>query len=85
MITDQKYAVLMTRNGYLLKFPLEQITEMKKAAAGVQGIKLSKEDLVEAAVLARDKEVKPLVHRDTEIDLNEVRTGVRNGRGSKRF
>ena len=85
VITDQKYAVLMTRNGYLLKFPLEQITEMKKAAAGVQGIKLSKEDLVEAAVLARDKEVKPLVHRDTEIDLNEVRTGVRNGRGSKRF
>ena len=85
VIKDQKYAVLMTRNGYLLKFPLEQISEMKKQAAGVMGIKLSKEDSVERAVLAKEKEEKPLLHRDTEIDLNSVRTGVRNGRGSKRF
>ena len=85
VITDQKYAVLMTANGYLLKFPLEQIPEKKKAAAGVSGIKLSKEDYVESAVLAKDKESAPLVHRDTEIDLEKVRAGVRNGRGSKRF
>lgn len=85
VITDQKYAVLMTANGYLLKFPLEQIPEKKKAAAGVSGIKLSKEDYVERAVLAKDKESAPLVHRDTEIDLEKVRAGVRNGRGSKRF
>ena len=85
VIKDQKYAVLMTRNGYLLKFPLEQISEMKKQAAGVMGIKLSKEDSVERAALAKEKEEKPLLHRDTEIDLNGIRTGVRNGRGSKRF
>ena len=85
VITDQKYAVLMTANGYLLKFPLDQIPEMKKAAAGVLGIKLSKEDYVERAVLAKDKEPAPLVHRDTEIDLDKVRAGARNGRGSKRF
>ena len=85
VITDQKYAVLMTCNGYLLKFPLDQIPEKKKAAAGVIGIKLSKEDHVERACLAKDKEAAPLLHRDTEIDLNQVRTGQRNGRGSKRF
>ena len=85
VITDQKYAVLMTANGYLLKFLIEQIPEMKKAAAGVAGIKLSKEDYVERAVLAKDKEPAPLVHRDTEIDLDKVRAGARNGRGSKRF
>ena len=85
VITDQKYAVLMTANGYLLKLPLEQVPEKKKAAAGVAGIKLSKEDYVERAVLAKDKEPAPLVHRDTEIDLDKVRAGARNGRGSKRF
>ncbi len=85
VITDQKYAVLMTRNGYLLKFPLDQITEMKKTAAGMQGIKLAKDDLVERAVLCREKETEPLIHRDTEIDLAKVRSGSRNGRGSKRF
>ena len=85
VITDQKYAVLMTANGYLLKFPLDQIPEKKKAAAGVAGIKLSKEDYVERAVLAKDKEPAPLLHRETEIDLDKVRAGARNGRGSKRF
>ncbi|MBQ8330813.1 MAG: DNA topoisomerase 4 subunit A [Lachnospiraceae bacterium] len=85
VITDQKYAVLMTANGYLLKFPLDQIPEKKKAAAGVAGIKLSKEDYVERVVLAKDKEPAPLLHRETEIDLDKVRAGARNGRGSKRF
>ena len=85
VITDQKYAVLITANGYLFKYPLEQIPEMKKTAAGGKVMKLSKEDVVELAVLAREKEDKPLVHRDVEVDLNKVRAGSKNGKGSKRF
>ena len=85
VITDQKYAVLITKNGFLLKFPLDQISEMKKTAVGMQGMKLSKEDQVEHAVLAMEREEAPLVHRDTKIDLNAVRTGKRSGKGSKRF
>ena len=85
VITDQKYAVLMTKNGYLLKFPLDMVSEMKKTAVGTQGIKRMKEDLVERAVLAREKEETPLEHREVQIDLNKVRTGTRGGKGSKRF
>ena len=85
VITDQKFAVLMTKNGYLLKFPLDAVSEMKKTAVGTQGIKLMKEDLVERAVLACEKEEKPLEHREVQIDLNKVRTGNRGGKGSKRF
>ena len=85
VITDEKYAVLISRNGYLLKFPLEQISEMKKTAAGMQGIKLGKEDLVEKAIMIHDKEAEPLVYKETEVDLNRVRTSVRNGKGTKRF
>ena len=85
VITDEKYAVLISRNGYLLKFPLEQISEMKKTAAGMQGMKLGKEDLVEKAIMTHDKEAEPLVYKETEVDLNRVRTSVRNGKGTKRF
>ena len=85
VITDEKYAVLISRNGYLLKFPLEQISEMKKTAAGMQGMKLGKEDLVEKAIMIHDKEEEPLVYKETEVDLNRVRTSVRNGKGTKRF
>ena len=85
VITDEKYAVLISRNGYLLKFPLEQISEMKKTAAGMQGMKLSKEDLVEKAMMIRDRETETFVYRETEVDLNRVRTSVRNGKGTKRF
>jgi hypothetical protein len=48
-------------------------------------MKLSKEDLVERALLIKETEEAPLVHRETEIDLNEVRTGKRNGKGSRRI
>ena len=85
VITDEKYAVLISRNGYLLKFPLEQISEMKKTAAGMQGMKLGKEDLVERAMMIRDRETETFVYRETEVDLNRVRTSVRNGKGTKRF
>ena len=85
VITDEKYAVLISRNGYLLKFPLEQISEMKKMAAGMQGMKLGKEDMVEKAIMIHDKEAEPLVYKETEVDLNRVRTSVRNGKGTKRF
>jgi DNA gyrase subunit A len=85
VITDEKYAVLISRNGYLLKFSLEQISEMKKTAAGMQGMKLGKEDLVEKAIMIHDKEAEPLVYKETEVDLNRVRTSVRNGKGTKRF
>ena len=85
VITDQKYAVLISKNGFLIKFPLDQVTEMKKTAVGAQGMKLSKEDLVERALLAKETEEAPLVHRDTEIDLNDVRAGKRGGKGSRRI
>ena len=85
VITDEKYAVLISRNGYLLKFPLEQISEMKKTAAGMQGMKLGKEDLVEKALMIRDKEPEPFEYRDTQIDLNKMRVSARNGKGTKRF
>ena len=85
VVTDEKYAILISRNGYLLKFPLEQISEMKKTAAGMQGMKLGKEDLVEKAMMIRDRETETFVYRETEVDLNRVRTSVSNGKGTKRF
>jgi DNA gyrase subunit A len=85
IITDQKYAILISRNGFVLKFPLEQISEMKKTAAGMQGMKLGKDDLVEKALMIREKETEPLQYRDAEIDLSKMRTSQRNGKGTKRF
>ena len=85
VITDQKYAVLISRNGFVLKFPLEQISEMKKTAAGMQGMKLGREDLVEKALMIREKEPEPFEYRETQIDLGKMRVSARNGKGTKRF
>lgn len=85
VITEQKYAVLITAKGYLFKYPLEKISEMKKGAAGAKIMTLGKEDIVERVVLAGEREEKPLVYRDVEVDLNKVRQGGKYGKGSKRF
>ena len=77
--------VLVTEGGYVLKFPISQIPETKKAAAGCQGIKLVKNDSVAQAVLCRKDSPCTITFKDTEIDAASVRTGARNGRGSRRF
>jgi hypothetical protein len=51
----------------------------------MQGMKLGKEDLVEKAMMIRDRETETFVYRETKVDLNRVRTSVRNGKGTKRF
>ncbi len=46
-LLEQKNIVLQTREGYFLRFPIEEIPEKKKGAIGVRGMKLSEKDSVE--------------------------------------
>ena len=41
-------AVIQTTSGIFLRFPIEEISEMKKNAKGVRGIKLGRTESLEA-------------------------------------
>ena len=44
VITDDQHVVLQTKDGYFLRFSAQEVAEKKKAAVGVRGIKLRKND-----------------------------------------
>ena len=84
VITDQKYAVLITANGYLFKYPLEQIPEMKKTAAGGKIMKLGKGDeLTDIYVLEEGENIDVKV-KDKTVAIGRLHVASRDTKGVKK-
>lgn len=82
-ITDADFIVLQTVNGYFLRFLADEISEKKKGAIGVRGIRLQKKDEVEKATAFREGEEVHSTFRDKEVTLNRLRIGKRDTQGVK--
>lgn len=83
VINDNQYVVLQTRDGYFLRFPAEEVSEKKKGAVGVRGIRLRKNDELEAAYLFEDGEDAKALYKEKEVALNRLRIGKRDTQGVK--
>ena len=75
--------VLQTTGGYFLRFPLEDISVLKKASRGVRGIKLSKNEELEHLYLLGD-EPYAITYKDREINLSGMRITKRDAKGTKK-
>ena len=73
--------VLLTDQDFTLRFPLAEVSEMKKAGRGEKGIKLGKNDEVIAAYLISD--VRTVEIRGREVNLARLKQGHRYTKGSK--
>ena len=73
--------VLFTDNDYALRFPLEEVTEMKKSSRGEKGIKLGKGESVSGAYLVGD--VSTVEVRGRELQIGRLKAGHRNTKGTK--
>lgn len=81
LLEQQHDVVLQTSTGIFLRFPVEEISEMKKNARGVRGIKLSPgEELEEIYLLGEDPVIS---YKEKEVHLNRLKVGKRDGKGSK--
>ena len=78
-----EYLVLQSRDGYFLRFLLEEVPEKKKAALGVRGMKLSEGDHLEAAYLLANRMEFSISYKDKDLVLNKVKLGKRDGKGVK--
>ena len=83
-LVEQHQVVLQSRNGYFLKFPIEEIPEKKKAALGVRGMKLGKEDLVENVYYLSPGEEVTIEYKEHPILLHSLKTAARDGKGSRK-
>ena len=84
VLKEQKDIILQTKDGYFLKFPLEEIPEKKKGAVGVRGMKLTGTDQVENVYYTRPGMADPVIEfKEKQFDLSRIKTGRRDSKGTK--
>ena len=69
VITDDQHVVLQTKDGYFLRFSAQEVAEKKKAAVGVRGIKLRKNDELEQIYLFYEGTEHKISYGDRERRL----------------
>lgn len=83
VLENQQQIVLKTREGYFLKFDLEEIPEKKKNAVGVRGMKLTGNDCVESVYYTQSNFETQIPYGERMISLDKLKTAKRDGRGTK--
>ena len=82
-LTDQRNIVLQSREGYFLRFPIEDIPEKKKAAIGVRGMKLGAKDSIEAVYYTKNAVEQSIEYKGKNVELNKLKLGTRDTKGVK--
>ncbi|HIW42436.1 MAG TPA: DNA topoisomerase 4 subunit A [Candidatus Mediterraneibacter vanvlietii] len=83
VVNDSQNAVLQTRGGYFLRFPVSEIPVKKKAAVGVRGIRLQKKDELEEVYLFEEGTESKIHYNEKEVTLNRLKLAKRDGVGTK--
>ena len=83
VITVDQHVVLQTKDGYFLRFSAQEVAEKKKAAVGVRGIKLRKNDELEQIYLFYEGTEHKISYGDRELTLNRLKVAKRDGTGTK--
>ena len=83
ILHTQKTVILQSNDGYFLRFYVEQVPEKKKAAVGVRGMRLGKNDFVRDVYYLDDMEEKSIEHNDKELHLGHLKVTSRDTKGTK--
>jgi len=83
VLHTQKTVILRTNEGYFLRFYVDTIPEKKKAAVGVRGMRLGKNDYIRDVYYLNDMEEKTIEHNDKELQLGHLKVTSRDTKGTK--
>lgn len=83
IIQDNQNVVLQTKTGFFLRFSAMEVSEKKKGAVGVRGIKLQKDDELEKVYLFEEGTEIKVKYAEKEVTLNRLKQGKRDTKGVK--
>ena len=83
ILNEQKNIVLVSDDGYFLKFPIEQIPEKKKGAVGVRGMKLNKDCRIDKVFYTGNATESIINYNDNEIPSSKIKLANRDSKGTK--
>ena len=82
-LREQRNLVLQSKDGYFLRFPIEEIPEKKKAAIGVRGMKLNEKDTIENVYYTKNAVESAIEYKGKKVILNNLKPGKRYSKGTK--
>ena len=83
ILKEQRNIVLQSKEGFFLRFPIEEIPEKKKAAIGVRGMRLGDKDYLEAVYYTQNAIESTIEYKNKNLSLNGLKLGKRDGKGTK--
>ncbi|MBQ6856080.1 MAG: DNA topoisomerase, partial [Lachnospiraceae bacterium] len=81
--TGEDTIVLKSRDGYFLRFPMEQIAVKKKSAVGVRGMKLTDGDEIQEIYFPEKMDQPVILYKEKEMELKKLKLAARDGKGTK--
>ena len=83
ILNEQKNIILVSDDGYFLKFPIEQIPEKKKMAVGVRGMKLNGDALIDKVFFTGNAIESVINYNDNDIPSGKIKLANRDTKGTK--
>lgn len=83
VIQEQRNIVLQSKEGFFLRFPIDEIPEKKKGAIGVRGMKLGEKDSIEAVYYTQNAVESTIKYKNKNLVLNSLKLGKRDSKGTK--
>lgn len=83
VLKEQKQIILQSKEGYFLRFGLEEIPEKKKTAVGVRGMKLGEKDVLESVWYLTPSSESFVYYKDKKIDVHRIKLQKRDSKGTK--
>ena len=78
-----EFLVMQTKDGYFIRFAISEIPEKKKGAVGVRGIRLERNDEIEAGYLISPGNELQIEYGGRMLSLNHLKLSRRDGKGVK--
>ena len=82
-IRNQNQIVLQTKDGFFLRFHLDEIPDKKKTAIGVRGMKLSAKDYIEKVYYLQNAIESAIEYKEKKVILNNLKLNKRDTKGTK--
>ncbi len=83
VVTERQHIILQSKEGYFLRFDADEISELKKTAIGVRGMKLGDNDYIENVYYCQPGGDGTISYKDKIIPLNKLKVNKRDAKGTK--
>ena len=83
VVTEHQHMILQSKNGYFLRFDTDEISELKKTAVGVRGMRLGADDFIEKVYYCQPDSDGTILYKDKNVPINKLKVNKRDTKGTK--